>query len=222
MQGLTALELIAFDKTGSVRLGAADDMRDFTCDYALAIARNVAGMADAVATDWQDPAGYSAHLLTAGAGNPTFRTSKEALESIFNALVTGIVIARDQNVLPALGSSPAKAKPRRFPFSRSGNAVSFLSGELSGIRDALFSMELQRALPSDYLWLLDSLDFEFNIAQSYLAQLQPPLRATFKRQKDYDLVEALAIALKSVRDLMVLETAGALELSGGFNALDGD
>ncbi|WP_269585049.1 imelysin family protein [Roseibium sp. Sym1] len=218
VQGLTALELIAFSKTGEVMLG--DD--PFKCGYALAIAENVAAIAGAVADGWADPDGYSAVLLMPGPDNDRFHTSKEALENLFNSLVTGLIIARDQDVLPALGGSKEKAKAHRFPFSRSANSVTFISGELEGIRQALASLGLEALTPEDFTWIFGGLAFEFKNAQSLLDELEPPLRQTLEQDSAYEKVEVLAITLKSIRDTMALELAGALDLAGGFNALDGD
>ncbi|MBN9673362.1 imelysin family protein [Labrenzia aggregata] len=222
LQGLTALQLIAFGKTGDVRLGEPGDTRDFTCEYALAIAQNVAAVGEAVARDWADPDGYSRLLLTAGPDNERFRTSKEAIETVFNALVTGIIIVRDQDLLPALGSSQKGAKPNRFPFSRSGNGIAFISEELSGIRDGVASLKLEGLVAEEFEWIFGAVSFEFDNAQGYLDNLQPPLRATFGDGESYGRVTVLAITLKSIRDTLALELAGALGLAGGFNALDGD
>lgn len=218
VQGLTALELIAFDKTGRLTLG--DDA--FKCAYAKAISENIAAIASAVARDWANEKGYSAVLLSAGPGNDRFQTSKEALESLFNSLVTGLIIARDQDLLPALGSSREKAKAHRFPFSRSANSVWFLQAELEGIQKALTSLRLVELTPDEFKWVFDALTFEFDQAKVLLFQLQPPLRQTFGEDDSYAKAEVLAITLKSIRDTMALELAGALDLSGGFNALDGD
>lgn len=218
VQGLTALELIAFSKSGEVTLGGDA----FRCGYALAISENVAAIAGTVAGGWMDPDGYSAVLLTAGQGNARFQTSKEALENLFNSLVTGLIIARDQDVLPALGSSREKSKAHRFPFSRSANGVAFISGELEGVRRALASLDLEGLTPDDFKWIYGGLDFEFDNAQALLGQLEPPLRETFGDEGSYAKAEVLAITLKSIRDTMALELAGALDLAGGFNALDGD
>lgn len=222
VQGLTALELIAFDKDSNLRLGAPGDDRDFTCGYAKAIAENVADIAAELETDWSDPEGYRKVLLTSGAGNDRFHTSKEAMEDVFNNLVTGLIIVRDQDLLPALGSSPEDARASRFPFSRSGNAVGYISGELAGIHDALSSMDLMSLTAEEFHWIFNGIDFEFENAQNYLDDLQPPLRQTFEEGESYAKVKVLAITVKSIRDTMAQELAGALELAGGFNALDGD
>lgn len=222
VQGLTALELIAFSKTGAVVLGKDGDTRDFTCGHALAIAVNVADIAANLSADWADPDGYAALLLTAGPGNDRFRTSREALENMFNTVVTGLIIARDQDLLPALGSSKESAKAHRFPFSRSGNAVRFLSGELKGLQDTLASFHLEALTPEDFSWIFDTIAFEFGNAQSILEKLTPPLRQTLSAGDSYARLNVLAITLQSLRDSIALELAGALGLAGGFNALDGD
>jgi uncharacterized protein len=222
LQGLTALQLIAFDNLGAVVLGKAGDNREFTCGYALAIAQNVAEISKNLAADWADPNGFSSVLLSAGPENASYKSSKEALETVFNGLVTGVIITRGQDLLPALGSSEAKARPRRFPYSRSVNAVPYLSGEIAGIRDAFFSLGLKSLTPEEHVWLLDTLNFEFGNAQTYLKKLEPPLRKTFGEGGSYGSVKALTITLDSIRELLSQEFAGALGLSGGFNALDGD
>lgn len=222
VQSLTAFDLIAFDKDTNIVLGAAGENRDFTCGYAEAIALNVAEIADSVAKDWADPDGYSQLLLSGGPENERYRSSTEALESVFNSLATGITIAKDQSILPALGKSKDKAKPRRFPFSRSGNSVTYLAGELGGVHDALVSMDLKAHMSPDDQWTIDTLGFEFNNADNYLAPLEPPLRKTFGDGTNYNQVAALVIVLNSIHDLMTQGVAGSLGLAGGFNALDGD
>ncbi|TYC52625.1 imelysin family protein [Rhodobacterales bacterium] len=222
VQGLTALQLIAFDKNSAVRLAEPDDDREFTCGYARSIAENIAGIAADLASEWDDPDGYAKVLLTSSTGNERFHTSKEAIESVFNTLVTGLIIVRDQDLLPALGSSQEDAKAYRFPFSRSGNSVVYMKAELQGIRDALFSMNLMAMTPEKFHWIYNGVDFEFSNAQGYLDNLQSPLRQTFEDGDGYAQVSILAITVKSIRNTLATEMAGALQLAGGFNALDGD
>ena len=118
VQSLTALELIAFDKNTEIVLGSPGESRTYTCGYALAISENVADIAAATAAAWADPDGYSRQLLAAGPEGARYRSTTEALEVVYNSLATGITIIRDQAIVPALGKSEDKAKPRRFPFSR--------------------------------------------------------------------------------------------------------
>jgi predicted lipoprotein len=222
VQGLTALQLIAFDKDGEVALGDPGKMREFICGYANAIAINVAQVADEVAAAWDDPDGYSSELLMPGEKNDHVRTSKDAIEVIFNALVTGLVIAKDQDVLPALGKGPDSAKAHRVPFSRSGNGLAYLGAELKGIKDALRAADFEPLLSEDFAWIPDSIYFEFGNAQTLLAGITPPIRQSLEDGENYDRFKVLTLIINSLRDTMAGELAGALSLSGGFNALDGD
>jgi len=222
VQGLTALELVAFDKNGNVRLGQADEDKDYTCAYSKAIAQNLAAIAAEIAGEWQDLEGFSKLLLSAESGNERFHTSKEALESVFNTLVTGLIIVRDQDLEPALGESRDKAKANRFPFSRSGNSTVYLSAELMGLRDAIIGLDLKDLTPEEFTWIFDTIEFEFGNAQSLLDALNPPLRRSFQEGEAYDKVAVLAITVKSLQVTIGQELAGALGLAGGFNSLDGD
>ncbi|WP_346892646.1 imelysin family protein [uncultured Roseibium sp.] len=222
VQGLTALQLIAFDKDGEVALGKPGKMRDFICGYAKAIAVNAAQIADEVAAAWDDPDGYSSDLLMPGSKNDHVRTSKDAIEVIFNALVTGLVITKDQDVLPALGKGPDSAKPHRVPFSRSGNGLAYLGAELKGIEDALRAADFEPLLSEDFAWIPDSIYFEFGNAQNLLASITPPIRQSLDDSDNYNRLKVLTLTINSLRDTMAGELAGALSLSGGFNALDGD
>lgn len=222
LQGLTALQLIAFDADTRVVLGDDGKTREFTCAYARAIAGNVAMIAAELDAAWQDPDGYSAHLLKPDAGSDRIRTSKEGIEMIFNALVTGMIIVKDQDILPSLGKKHGKAKPNRVPFSRSANGLDYLLSELNGIRRALAAAEYGLDLDEEFAWLPGSLDYEFENAETLLSGMRTPIRQTLKTGQTYGQMTVLVITLDSIRDTMALELAGALDLSGGFNALDGD
>lgn len=222
LQGLTALQLIAFGADTRVVLGDDGKSREFTCAYAGAIAGNVAMIAAELDAAWQDPDGYSARLLKPDAGSDRIRTSKEAIETIFNALVTGLIIVKDQDILPALGKNRGKAKPNRVPFSRSANGLEYLISELDGIRRALAVTEYDQDLDEEFAWLPGSLDHEFENAQRLLSGMTTPIRQTLKTGQSYERMKVLVITLDSLSDTMALELAGALDLSGGFNALDGD
>ena len=222
VQGLTALQLIAYDKDGQVALGGVGKMRDFTCGYAKAIAVNVAQVADEVAAAWDDPAGYSSVLLSPSPKDDHVRTSKDAIEVIFNALVTGLIIAKDQDVLPALGKAPDRAKANRIPFSRSGNGLAYVAAELKGIEDALRAAEFEPLLSEEFAWIPGSIFYEFGNAQNLLAGMAPPIRVTIEDGDSYNRLKVLSLTINSLRDTMAGELAGALSFSGGFNALDGD
>ncbi|MBD8891700.1 imelysin family protein [Roseibium litorale] len=221
LQGLTALQLIAYDSDSNLTLGEGGGKAEL-CVYAGAIASNVTSIAGAIASEWKDPDGFSKQFLTAGPDNPQFRSSKEAIETIFNSMVTGLIVIKDQELLPALGTDKDNAKPNKLPFSRSGNATAYIAAELEGIRDAMNAAKLEPDLDSDAEWIPGSLNFEFGNAANNLRSLNGPLRQTMEEGGTYDKLNLVAIQVNSLRDTMALNLAGGLGLSGGFNALDGD
>lgn len=222
VQGLTALQLVAFDDAGAVLLGGQGEDAAFACAYSLAIATNVATIASELTRDWADPAGFSGELLAPGPERPRLKSDKEAAELIFNALVTGFVIVRDQDLLPALGSGPDAAKPGRLPFARSGFTLAYLSAEIGGLAEALKADGYERGLDSEGTWIPASLEFEFGNGLKALARMREPMRVTLAEPETHAGLSYVALVLKGLRDTVALNLAGSLNLSGGFNALDGD
>jgi uncharacterized protein len=222
LQGLTALQLIAFDKNGNVALGDPGDKQDFICAYASAISRNVAKVASDINAEWQDEKGYSLKLISPGADTGQIRSPKEAIETIFNSLVTGLIVIKDQELLPTVGTEKKKAKAHRLPFSRSGNGTAYLIAELTGIKAALEAANFSPALDEEFKWIPGSLAFEFGNGIANLQAIDTPVRQSIKSDDTYERLTLLTITIDSLRDTMAQELAGALELSGGFNALDGD
>ncbi|MEJ8474872.1 imelysin family protein [Roseibium algae] len=222
LQGLTALQLIAFDKSGNVILGDPSDKRDYICGYAEAITLNVSRITSKISVEWQDPDGYSSRLLSPSPETGQIRSSKEAIETIFNALVTGLIVVKDQELLPAIGTEISKSKANRLPFTRSADGRAYLISELEGIHATLVAANFSPSLGKEFGWLLNSLDFEFNNGITSLKAINQPLRQSIKDDEIYNRLNLLVITVNSLRDTMALELAGALSLTGGFNALDGD
>lgn len=222
VQGLTALQLVAFDDAGAVMLGGQGEDAGFACAYSLAIATNVSAIAGELTRDWADPAGFSGELLAPGPERPRLKSDKEAAELIFNALVTGFVIVRDQDLLPALGSGPDAAKPGRLPFARSGFTLAYLSAGIGGLAEALEAGGYERGLDSEGVWIPASLEFEFGNALKMLARLREPMHVALTDAEQHGRLAYVALVLKGLRDTVALNLAGSLNLSGGFNALDGD
>ncbi|MEP3670267.1 MAG: hypothetical protein ABJN42_26455, partial [Roseibium sp.] len=115
-----------------------------------------------------------------------------------------------------------KAKAHRLPFSRSGDGRAYLIAELQGIETALRAAHFEQNLDEEFLWIPDSIHFEFANGIANLESLDAPIRQSLKNEKTYQKLTLLVITMNSLRDTIALELAGALGLSGGFNALDGD
>lgn len=220
LQGLTALELIAFSKSTEPVLGQGEHSED--CPYARAIAENIANISRELVARWSDPAGYTNLLLAVGADNPTHRTDQEAMETVFNALPTALTILKDQHVLPVIAKGKEKSRPRRLPFSRSGNGSRYMAANMAGIRDALTAMDLEPSLPDEYKWLPDTAVFELDNAIALAGKVGQPVRVHFQANNGFEAFTTLALTLSSINLTVGEEIAAALNLSAGFNALDGD
>ncbi len=220
LQGLTALERISYASDGTLTLGSGEDA-EFLCDYAESISINLAGAGLELEAAWASPDGFSDVLV-----NPTkdgvVHTHKEAAEMVFNSITTGLIVNKDQYLLVVLGKTAKKARPKKAPFARSGNAVTYLSASLSGLQGALNAGGYAKVLEDEQDWVDSSLNFEFANTQRVLANLPKPLQDTGKEPEVREQLRYLITIIDGIKVVMAEDLAGYLGLSGGFNALDGD
>lgn len=221
LQGLNTLEYFAFTSDGTLTLGSGEQ-RDFECAYAVALTRNLVATSQELEAAWADPDGFTSVITQPTPEHALVQTHKEAAELTFNAMVTGLVLIKDQILLPVIGTSVKKAKPYRAPFSRSRNGAAYMNASLSGIEEALTRGGFLAALPEEGNWVPGSLQFEFGNARKALDELPGPIRAIGKTEQGRDKLIYLALVIDGLKETMGGNLAGYLALSGGFNALDGD
>ncbi|WP_310621373.1 imelysin family protein [Flexibacterium corallicola] len=222
LQGLTALERIAFGSDGQVILGTGTDNEAFVCSYANAIGQRLVLTAKELVAEWNDPDGYSKELLDPDPSHQLIKTDREAAELTYNSLVTALVIVKDQILLPVVGKTAEKAKPYRAPFARSHNALAYLSANLHGIDSSIQAADYAEGLTEDQKWATDSLTFEFMNAQRTLETIRGPLNETAREPDVRDQLSYLIVIVDGVKEVLATDISGYLGLSGGFNALDGD
>ncbi|GGB39237.1 hypothetical protein GCM10011316_09090 [Roseibium aquae] len=222
LQGITAMELIAYDTSANVTLGTDTPEGRADCAYAMAIAENIAEIGEELSDAWHDPKGYSADLLDPGPDHPTFRTSAEVMETVFNALPVAIVILKDQHVLPVTGGGPEKAKPAALPFSRSGHGITYLASSIAAIDDMIHAMDLVPLLSGPDKRLPGGISFETRNGLSVLDRIETPVRTRFEETGGYQDLSVFVFTLNSMQNILAGQLAPALSLAGGFNALDGD
>ncbi len=221
LQGLTALEHISYDVDGNLTLGSGTDAV-YLCDYAESISINLAGAGLELEAEWADPEGFSRVLLEPTKDGGVVHTHKEAAEMVFNAIITGLVVDKDQYLLVALGKTEKKANPKKAPFARSGNAVTYLSASLAGLQGALNAGGYAKAQEDEQDWVESSLNFEFSNAHRVLAGLPTPLQDTGKEPEVREKLRYLITIIDGIKVVMAEDLAGYVGLAGGFNALDGD
>jgi predicted lipoprotein len=221
LQGLTALERISYASDGTLTLGSGKDAV-YLCDYAESISINLVGAGLELEAEWADPDGFSKVLLEPTKDVGVVHTHKEAAEMVFNAITTGLIVDKDQYLLVVLGKTEKKANPKKAPFARSGNAVTYLSASLAGLQGALNAGGYAKVLEDEQDWVESSLNFEFSNAQRVLTNLPKPLQDTGKEPEVREQLRYLITIINGIKVVMAEDLAGYVGLAGGFNALDGD
>jgi hypothetical protein len=221
LQGLSALEWIAYDADGAVVLGDNDAGRTFRCAYAGAIAARMVGLADAVAEAYRAPSGQTAMLLTPGHDNVLAQDPHAAAGFVFQQIATSISLLSDQVLAPVLEEGPPAARAARAPFSRSHHALVHLRAALGGIETALRVAGFAK-MDADAAWIGDTLTFETNNAVAALDALPSGLAAALADPDQRAKLAYVALVLDGLERTVGGELAGHLGFQGGFNALDGD
>ncbi|MBA5775880.1 imelysin family protein [Stappia sp. F7233] len=222
LQGLSALEWIAFSPDGAVILAPEGKKGAFTCAYAEAIAARLTATARELAEAYRTGNGQTGLLLAPSPENALVHTPQEAVESVFNALFTGLAVLRDQVLERVLEPGDPALRAERAPFARSGNEFTYLAAGLTGLNEAVTAGGFVAAAPQEGQWLANSLAFETKLATSALHGFDMPLAQVLADEESRRRLEVVEINTSSIRDLLGRELAGYLELKGGFNALDGD
>lgn len=221
LQGLSALEWIAYDADGSVVLGDDDAGLAFRCAYAGAIAARMVILADEVAEAYRAPAGQTAMLLAPGPGNALTQDPHAAAGFVFHQIATSISLLSDQVLAPVLEEGPPAARAARAPFARSHHALLHLRASLRGIETALHTAGFAK-MDADAAWIGDTLAFETNNAVAALQTLPPDLASVLADPEQRASLAYVALILDGLERTVGGELAGHLGFQGGFNALDGD
>ncbi|MCA1299102.1 imelysin family protein [Stappia indica] len=221
LQGLTALEWIAFSPDGAVVLGTNQPDRAYRCAYAGALVTGLIATANEVESGYATPSGQTALLLSPGLDNRLAATPKEAAEVAFKALMTGLALMKDQVLERVLEPGPANARAARAPFARSHNALRHLSAGIEGLALAITAAGYPEGT-KDARWIGNSLRFETANARAALAAVPADLGAGLADPEARARLVYVNTILSGLRGMLGGELAGHLALKGGFNALDGD
>ncbi len=222
LQGLTALERVVFSADGEVTLDGGTEPGACSCKFAEAIALRLIATAKELRDAYAAGEGQTGLLLSPGGGNSLAHSDKEAVEQVFNALLTGLAVLRDQVIERVLEDGKPEALASRAPFFRSRNEFAYLSAGFSGLNDAVAAGGFIAAAPSAGQWIENSMALETRTVTATLDSLQPPLADVLADETQRKRLEAVELATSGIRDTLGRELAGYLDLKGGFNALDGD
>jgi hypothetical protein len=220
LQGLQALEFVLF---GSEADGLASG-DEFRCAYAKAIADNLHAISGEIVAGWNDEDGYVALMRNPGPDNPVYRTPAEPVGDIIEVLTTGFQYLRDVRIGAFVGENPAKAKPRRAAFWRSGMAIEAIRANFGGLQrlwevsGLIPVLETRPGGPG----MISSVNFEFETAGRQFDEGFPPVAEAVADPKEHGRVLYLFIVADTLWRFFAEDISAALGLRMGFNALDGD
>lgn len=221
-QGLTALEYSLFGAGSESLLKADDAVGTYRCDFAYAIAANIAHTSGELTEAW-GPEAFGKTFTQPGKDNPTYREAKEVVAELIKALGTNGQYFNDVKLLPVLGKSVEKAKPKKAMFRRSGSSLIALRSSLAHGRELVEKGDFVSLLDQENKWILDNALFELKNsvwALDNIGKIGLPEAITDEDgRKKFEYLEGV---VRRFGELMVAEYSIAADLVIGFNSLDGD
>lgn len=224
VQGLTILERLLFDESVTADSFTGDDAKRFRVALAVAAARNLAAMA----TDARD--GWRALEAPLAAGEPTILgpTPTEAVNNLFGSAITAMQIIVDQKLMAPLGASVADAKPAVVEALRSGRSLRNIALNLEGLRALMLGEGggpgFVALLPgnADGATAKQAIDESFAAAIGAVSAIPGPLNVAVADPAPRKTVDRALRSVKAARVEMLGTLAPLLDITLGFNELDGD
>ena len=208
VQGFPALERLLFGD------GALDELRKVAqpitaCAVARAVAANIAAIAKELAGRWRQT-------------ELTGARAKDATGELFKSLAGGLQAASEIKIGGPLGLENGRLRPKRAENWRSGRALRNVAVNLRALRelyDGLTKGGGHDFRGSDEDKLIRGL-FDRAIAETEARG--PSLIAALEAKNGALLLKTLTYTIDDLRELVVPNTAEALDLVLGFNSFDGD
>jgi uncharacterized protein len=209
-QGLPAIERLLYD--------AAYARHPKRCVIGQAVARNLASIAHGVLAEWTAPNGARAAIAAdKGWNNNIFAGADEAGRMLLTDLVSAFAALNDRKLLAPLGASLAAAKPRAAEAWRSGRSARDLALNLAAMHEMVKFFAAGISAPARA-----RLDRVFAGAEAAVKALPPDIGAAAANPVLRAKLVAARAAIKSAQAETLAILPAALNLSVGFNALDGD
>jgi hypothetical protein len=229
LQGFTAFERLLFDE--EVTPGdAAAPSGAFRCDLLIAIATNLATIADDISREWGDAgSGFAKAILAPGADNPYFGSDREATAAFLDGFMTLLQIIADQKLLRPLGKDIASARSQLAESWRSGRSLRNIAINLRTLRamydgggDGRLGFAAAPRETAEGNAFAAVIDDAFDRAISTAGAIEVPLEQAVIDPNHRPALEKLRAAVKDIQRLAAAQLANALGVSIGFNSLDGD
>lgn len=202
LRGLAGMERLVYPS-------ALTGPEDRLCRLRRATAADLAAMTAAIRGEW--PAAADLLLHPGAEGNSRYLSADEARQALYTQVITGLGHLADTRLGRPLGTFE-KPRPERAEAVAAGRSLRNVVLSLEGMRD--LALALHTPAPQT--------ETAFARALGLAAELDDPVFAGVAAPASRLRVEALQQAVLAARDAVEAEIGGALGVSVGFNAKDGD
>lgn len=216
VQGLSALERILFAKDIEASKfqsdAASKGKANYRCQLVQAIAVNLATISTDLLKDWQSS--YQEAIKVQGDVNDFYTSHKEVASVFLKEVATQLQAVYDQKFKRPLGK---RFRPKRAESWRSGRSLKNITENLESA-EALFQIGFNDHIEDEAL--------KKRVAQEFKQAIETGKTFKSSLQKVHaGKPEALAEWMKQVSKLkrtVTIDVPKALDISLGFNSLDGD
>ena len=143
--------------------------------------------------------------------NGTYRSTSEAHQQFFTALLSGLEFTSDVRLGRPMGTFE-RPRPNRAEARRSGRSL----------RHVVLSLEATEQLAGLLSGEDPDIAGRFQAALERALALNDPIFASVAKHHGRFQVEVLQQKIDEIRDILTQELGPRLGISAGFNALDGD
>ncbi len=218
VQGLSAMERLLFAKDIQASAFQADGKANYRCQLLQAISVNLKTISTGLLKDWQTS--YRKTITEQNDKNEVFASHKEVASVFLKEVTTQLQAVYDQKFKRPLGSAikhDKRFKPKRAESWRSGRSLRNITLNLESA-EKLYQIGFMSHLKDTAL--KEKLGNEFKQAISTGKKFTMPLIKAHEEKP-----EALTRWMKEVSQLkrtLTVDVPKALDISLGFNSLDGD
>jgi predicted lipoprotein len=210
VQGFSALE----------QLLQKEQHENNDCIVITAITRNLQTMSERILEGWTDDTNaFLISFLNPGVSNLFFSNETEVASRLLNSLYTQLELIITQKIALPLGNSIEKSRKKSAQAWRSQLALPAIEANLNACYQ-LYQFSFAPELKDTKLSQQISASFENTL--SIVQSIDTPLSEAVSQSEQREKIKSLKAELSRLKQLLVRDMAKALNLSIGFNSLDGD
>ena len=151
-----------------------------------------------------------------------YKSPEEAAGDFARALITGLQMIQDRQVMPMIAAINTPNRQPRLPFARAGLSARYIASGVASVQALYEAMGLARTVSGDKSWMPRWIGEAFHrLARDAPAAVEGIGRARDNPDREREL-RMVRFHVEGIRKLVGRELAPAAGLQIGFNELDGD